>query len=202
MRPSKRRASPPSTAFGSNGRMGRSCAKIPAQRVCWSTAANLICACWIAHGPWEWKFINPRFVRRQIWDGTRWRLTIDADGASEHLDADFVAYAGGRRNAAGRQIKVGPSTLAVYGYWRGASLPTHPRIEAGQDSWYWGVPLPDRTYNTLVFVDPAWFRSAPGSTISERFLRLIDRSNLMEGCRDVRADRAGMRARRHGLSWQ
>jgi flavin-dependent dehydrogenase len=128
---------------------------------------------------------QPAIVRRQIWDGARWRLTIDADGTSEVLDADFVAYAGGRRNAAGRQMKVGPATLAVYGYWRGASLPTLPRIEAGRDSWYWGVPLPDRTYNTLVFVDPAWFRSAPGSTISERFLGLIDRSSLMEDGRDV-----------------
>jgi 2-polyprenyl-6-methoxyphenol hydroxylase-like FAD-dependent oxidoreductase len=128
---------------------------------------------------------QPAMVRRQVWDGARWRLTIDANGTSRHLDADFVAYASGRRNAAGRQMKVGPSTLAVYGYWRGARLPTLPRIEAGQDSWYWGVPLPDGTYNTLVFVDPTWFRSAPGSTISERFLKLIDRSGLMQGCRDV-----------------
>jgi flavin-dependent dehydrogenase len=128
---------------------------------------------------------QPAIVRRQIWDGARWRLTIDADGASQHLDTDFVAYAGGRRNAAGRQIKAGPSTLAVYGYWRGASLPALPRIEAGQDSWYWGVPLPDRTYNTLVFADPAWFRSAPGSTITQRFLGLIERSGLMDGCRDA-----------------
>jgi flavin-dependent dehydrogenase len=128
---------------------------------------------------------QPAIVRRQIWDDARWRLAIDADGTSQHLDADFVAFAGGRRNAAGREMKVGPSTLAVYGYWRGARLPSLPRIEAGQDSWYWGVPLPDRTYNTLVFVDPIWFRSTPGSTISERFLGLIDRSSLMEGCRDV-----------------
>ena len=79
-----------------------------------------------------------------------------------------------------------PSTLAVYGYWRGASLANTRRVsKPAADSWYWGVPLPDGTYNTLVFVDPAWFRSAPGSTISERFLGLIDRSGLMEGCRDV-----------------
>jgi hypothetical protein len=34
-------------------------------------------------------------------------------------------------------------------------------------------------------VDPIWFRSAPGSTISARFLGLIERSGLMEDCRDV-----------------
>lgn len=123
---------------------------------------------------------QPAIVRQQIWDGTRWRLTVDADRTSEYLDADFVADARGRRSASAHQIKAGPSTLAVYGYWHGASLPTLPRIEAGRDGWYWGVPLPDGTYNTLVFVDPAWFRSAPGSTMSERFLGLIDRSGLMK----------------------
>jgi hypothetical protein len=97
-----------------------------------------------------------------------------------------VADASGRRSISpGRQTKTGASTLAVYGYWRGASLPSMPRIEAGLDGWYWGVPLPDRTYNTLAFVDPTWFRSAPGSTMSERFLGLIDRSGLMEECRDA-----------------
>jgi flavin-dependent dehydrogenase len=129
---------------------------------------------------------QPAQVLEQGWDGAKWRLTIDADGTSTSLNADFVADASGRRSISPRrQTKTGASTLAVYGYWRGASVPTRPRIEAGQDSWYWGVPLPDGTYNTLAFVDPNWFRSAPGSTMSERFLRLIHRSGLMEECRDV-----------------
>jgi flavin-dependent dehydrogenase len=129
---------------------------------------------------------QPAHVLAQKWDGAKWRLAIDTNGVSKCLDADFVADAGGRRGIApGHQTKTGASTLAVYGYWRGASLPTMPRIEAGQDVWYWGVPLPDGTYNTLVFVDPNWFRSAPGSTMTERFLGLIDRSSLMEECRDA-----------------
>jgi flavin-dependent dehydrogenase len=129
---------------------------------------------------------QPARVLEQMWDGAKWRLSIDADGTSKRLDADFVADAGGRRNASPRRrMKTGASTLAVYGYWRGASLPATPRIEASRDGWCWGVPLPDGTYNTLVFVDPAWFRSAPGATMMERFLQLIDGSSLMEECRDV-----------------
>jgi flavin-dependent dehydrogenase len=126
---------------------------------------------------------QPARVIEQTHDGARWRLTVDADGILKQLDADFVADAGGRRSASGRTTRTGASTLAVYGYWRGAKLPTMPRIEAGEDGWYWGVPLPDGTYNTLAFVDPAWFRSAPGDTMSERFIRLLDRSTLMQECR-------------------
>jgi flavin-dependent dehydrogenase len=129
---------------------------------------------------------QPARVLRQIWDGAKWRLTVDANGTSKCLEADFIADASGRRNASPRrQTKPGASTLAVYGYWRGARLSETPRIEAGRDAWYWGVPLPDGAYNTLVFVDPNWFRSTPGSGLSGRFLGLIDRSNLMEGCRDA-----------------
>lgn len=128
---------------------------------------------------------QPARVFKQIWDGAKWRLRIDVGGTVKCLDADFVADASGRRNASRRRhMKAGASTLAVYGYWRGSSLPGTPRIEAGQDAWYWGVPLPDGTYNTLVFVDPKWFRSAPGSSMSERFVALINRSGLMEDCRD------------------
>jgi flavin-dependent dehydrogenase len=127
---------------------------------------------------------QPARVLAQAWDGAKWRLTIEAGGVSKQLDADFIADATGRHSISPRrQTRTGPSTLAVYGYWRGASLPKLPRIEAGDDAWYWGVPLPDGTYNTLVFVDPNGFRSAPGASMAERFHALIERSSLMDNCR-------------------
>src|ERR1043166_5641364 len=52
---------------------------------------------------------QPAIVRQQVWDGTRWRLTIDAGGTSKVLGADFVADASGRRNASGRQKNASPS---------------------------------------------------------------------------------------------
>ena len=80
---------------------------------------------------------QPAHVLEQVWDGAKWRLTLDADGTSRHLAADFVANASGRRGVSPhRQTKTGASTLAVYGYWRGASVRTAPRIEAGEDVWY------------------------------------------------------------------
>ncbi|MGY3532296.1 flavin-dependent monooxygenase QhpG [Bradyrhizobium sp. USDA 4452] len=129
---------------------------------------------------------QPAHVLEQAWDGAKWRLTLHADGTSRQLAADFVANASGRHAVSSRrQTKAGASTLAVYGYWRGVSARTAPSIEAGEDVWYWGVPLPDGTYNTLVFVDPETFRSARGSNLSERFLGLIARSGLMADCRDA-----------------
>jgi hypothetical protein len=49
-------------------------------------------------------------------------------------------------------------------------------------AWYWGVPLPDGTYNTLAFVDARRFRAAGEGTLIARFFDLLGRSELMSGC--------------------
>ena len=129
-----------------------------------------------------------RVLDRRREDG-RWRLTIGIDGRTETLDADFLAEAGGRGAASGRRrMRTGAPTLAVFAYWRAARLPPTPRIEAGEDAWFWGVPLPNGIYNTLAFVDPKAFGAAPGA-LTPRFLDALARSRLMEDCRD--AERVG-----------
>jgi hypothetical protein len=72
----------------------------------------------------------------------------------------------------------------LYAYWRGATLPEQPRIEAGHDAWYWGVPLPDGRYNTLVFIDARHLRTLRPAPLADVFQRLIRASQLMAGCRD------------------
>jgi flavin-dependent dehydrogenase len=127
---------------------------------------------------------QPARVIEQFRDGAQWCLRIDADANTRNIRVDLVADATGRRQTRQRAI-AGPSTLAVFGYWRGKSLPTMPRIEAGRNAWYWGVPLPDSTYNTLVFIDPGEFRCVAGATLTERFVRLIEASGLMDNCADL-----------------
>ena len=111
----------------------------------------------------------------------RWRLMIDIEGRVETFETDFLAEAGGRGGAlAGR--RTGAATLAVFAYWRAARLPETPLVEAGDEAWFWCVPLPNGVFNTLAFVDPKTFRSA-GSPLEERFKSLLARSSLMEDCR-------------------
>ena len=121
--------------------------------------------------------------RRQ--EGGQWRLAVEAEGRRETLTADFVAEAGGRAGAAARpRQQTGAQTLAVYVYWRGARLPSEPRIAAGDEAWFWGVPLPNGTYNTLAFVDPRSFRAGSGG-LAQRFLARLAQSPLMRDCPDV-----------------
>jgi flavin-dependent dehydrogenase len=126
-----------------------------------------------------------RLVRPEA-DGEGWSLGLDCDGRMETERADFLCHAGGRAGGgkAGRRM-TGCRTVALYAWWRGRRLPSRPRIEAGHDAWYWGVPLPGGLYNTLVFTGIAELRRVGQAPLEERFDRLIASSGLMEECVDA-----------------
>lgn len=130
-----------------------------------------------AHGV---RVVQPARVLGYEYADGKWVITIGAGGNTSQLRSQFLADAGGR--ASGTAKRTGPRTIALYAYWRGNKLPEEPRIEAGADAWYWGVPLPDGTYNTLVFVDVNHFRDAPAASLNTRFLELLGCSALMSGC--------------------
>lgn len=112
--------------------------------------------------------------RRQARQG--WLLTIATETGREELTADFLADARGRGGAGAWQREpAGPATLALHAYWEGSGLPAHPVILAGDDAWYWAVPLPDGTCNLQVFVDARQFGASAKETLRVRYLRLLDR---------------------------
>ena len=132
------------------------------------------------------RVLQPANVRERKGGDGGWRINVETAGGAARIHADFVADAGGRSAGyAAQRQRTGCRTLALYAYWRGSDLPAEPRIEAGADAWYWGVPLPDGTYNTLVFVDVKQFRAASAGSLQGRFLALLARSGLMTGCRDA-----------------
>jgi uncharacterized protein len=91
-----------------------------------------------------------------------WEVALDT-GA--RLRASYLAEASGRsrvrlsprpRARPRAKLSIGPQTLALYAYWRGAGGDGDPEtlVEAGQDAWYWGAPLPGGEFSATVFVDP------------------------------------------------
>ena len=123
--------------------------------------------------------LHPAIFRDSLRLAEGWRITVERGGETITVSARFLADASGRTFATrGQKRRTGARTIAFYAYWQGSDLPKQPRIEAGSDAWYWGVPIPDGTYNTLVFVDPRTY--AP-----QQFHELVARSGLLEGCRDI-----------------
>jgi flavin-dependent dehydrogenase len=131
--------------------------------------------------------MQPAAVRACARHDHRWHLTIETTNGIRALVADFLVDASGRSAALrGRRQRTGPRTLALYGYWRGGRLPREPQIGAASDAWYWGIPLPDSTYNAMVFVDAADFRARRAASLETSYVALIGRSSLMAGCRGAR----------------
>lgn len=131
--------------------------------------------------------MQPAVVREFALGDNGWRLGIEAAASVRHLRVRYLVDATGRAAAlAGRRRRTGPRTVALYAYWRGRRLPAQPRIGAGANEWYWGVPLPDGLYNTLVFVDGASLRGRTRPAREARFHELVGRSGLMDGCGERR----------------
>jgi flavin-dependent dehydrogenase len=129
--------------------------------------------------------LQPAVLRSRVGHDKGWRLDIETADGVVALDTSFLADASGRSAAIrGRKLREGPRTFALYAYWHGKRLPEEPRIEAGRDAWYWGVPLPDGTYIAMVFVDAGDFRRRRRGSLSAAYQSLIGRSALMSGCRE------------------
>lgn len=129
------------------------------------------------------RVLQPATLRAAAREAGGWALSLDVDGRPERRRADFLAWAGGR-GGPGRdgRAETGCRTVALHAYWRSAGLPRVPRIEAGEDAWFWGVPLPSGLYNTLAFTEAATLRAVPGRDLAERFMALVARSGLMRDC--------------------
>ncbi len=111
-----------------------------------------------------------------------WQATLAHGGGHERVHADFLADARGRGALAGSPRRaMGQRSLAVFGYWRGSSLPQHATVSAGERGWFWGIPLPDGSYNAQAFVSPRDFHSSPGESIEQRYRALIAGSELAPG---------------------
>jgi flavin-dependent dehydrogenase len=136
------------------------------------------------------KVLQPASVLERRLQRHEWTVRLGNAASFSELAFDFIADASGRTGLSGRRRRSCVRTVALYTYWRGSVLPEQPRIEAGADAWFWGVPLPDQRYNTLVFLDPKRLRDERGRPLAEIFRRHLDGSRLMEGCRQLQMDGA------------
>jgi flavin-dependent dehydrogenase len=143
---------------------------------------TLLLECARAHGV---RVIQPAALRAQRHCADGWDLDVETAEGKRTIRASFLADASGRSAGARNRAQfTAHRTLALYGYWRGIGLPQEPRIEAGPAAWYWGVPLPDGTYNAIVFVDATEFR-AQRASLTAAYNALLLQSGLVLECRDA-----------------
>ncbi len=117
-----------------------------------------------------------------------WRITTRARGLASEIivESRFVADASGRPGLlAGVKRRSTSKTLALYGYWENVPLEgSETRVDAGEDEWYWGAPLPGGEFNATVFVDAFRCRSgiAAAGSLETFYKSLLAGSDLLAGC--------------------
>lgn len=114
-----------------------------------------------------------------------WRVSLDAAEGPGELQARFLVDASGRASVLpSRREATGARTLALYGYWRGASAPAAPRIYAGPDHWAWGAPIAGPGYNVTLFTERGTVSQSSGGR-RERYLDLLRRSAVLDLASDL-----------------
>jgi len=132
------------------------------------------------------RVLQPALARVHARMPEGWQLSIDSEGETAELFAGFLGDASGRAaRLGGDRRAMGPRTLALHGYWTGRRLPEQPRIEAGAGAWYWGVPIPGGSYNTLVFVDASRLRGDGRATLETRLREWLEPSALLKDVEDA-----------------
>jgi len=137
--------------------------------------------------PSHCSLMQPAALRARSRQDHGWRLAVECTNWTYAIDTDYLVDASGRWSVlGGRKQRAGDRTLAIYGYWRGRFLPCEPKIESAPEAWYWGVPLPDGTYNVMAFVGLAAYRSQRFASLSAAYDKFIGRTSLMAGMLDAR----------------
>lgn len=125
----------------------------------------------------------PARLRHQEETPTGWNLEVETAAGRGRVTARFLVDARGRRAAGTRRL--GASTAAVCGRWRGVALPARPqlRIEAAEDAWIWGAPLMDGSLVVQVFLRTRDCAGSSPAAREARYRAVLSESKLFAGCR-------------------
>lgn len=131
------------------------------------------------------RVFQPAYAGRPQHQGLhQWRVPVRTDHCHSQITAQFLVDATGKHSSlSGKQLRYSPSTLALYGYWHNSSLAgLESRIEAGEEEWYWGAPLPNGTFNAAVFLDAKRYAGIKVDQRERFYCDLLAKTTLLHSC--------------------
>jgi flavin-dependent dehydrogenase len=129
------------------------------------------------------RVLAPARARRVERRDGGWRVAVSAAGGPVEIAASIIADASGRAGfLPGERRPTSARTLALFGYWAGEAMPATTQVEAGADAWYWGAPLPDGTFNAMVFLDPGDPRIQRRGLLDAAYRALLEQSTQLAAC--------------------
>ena len=115
-----------------------------------------------------------------------WHIPVRCGAGLTEIKAKYLAEATGRYSLLGaKKARCSAPMIALYGYWRNVRIDTSAiMVEAGVEEWFWGAPLPDGSFNAMVFTDPDCCRriARPGRGLESLYRSLLAGSSLLRDC--------------------
>lgn len=91
----------------------------------------------------------------------------------------MVVAAGKKAFLSSRTKCLSPPTLAIYAYWENSAIGgVESRVEAFNDGWLWGAPLPRGLYNIALFTNPDSRQFSSHAEIKQYYLKALDHPSL------------------------
>lgn len=116
------------------------------------------------------KLKKKRFIKNE------WSLEIDTKNSKHRIRTFFVFDARGRNGVPNKdRIQTSPLSFAIWTHLSARYFPEATLIEALEEGWLWGSPLPNGEFRAMAFVDPESVKSLP---IPELLQSLLDKSAL------------------------
>ncbi len=119
---------------------------------------------------------QPAGIKHSKFAGNEWHLEIKTKNEKHRLRSLFVFDARGRNGVPKKdRIQTSPLSVAIWTHLPARYFPEATLIEALEEGWLWGSPLPNGEYRAMAFVDPDSVKSFP---VAELLKSLLDKSLL------------------------
>lgn len=133
-----------------------------------------------------------------------WELTIQSGTGIQALFTQVVLDARGRKVPdRPKRIEIAPASIAVWTHVPASMMPSETRIEAIDEGWLWGSPVPGDRYRLMAFADA---ESVKGKDLAVTFLRMLSKGQLFESTveknSDLRVQTCAVNAYVHAQPWQ
>ena len=130
------------------------------------------------------KILQPVHACRPTHGPECWTVPLRGSAAHDAVRARYLIDAAGKHAALGRRTTPSTArTAALYAYWRApAGIGPETRVEAGDETWYWGAPLPDGSFNAAVFLDMTACAGLSDGRRHAAYRALLQRSVLLKAC--------------------
>ena len=119
---------------------------------------------------------QPAGLKDSRFTKNKWHLEIKTKNLKHRIRAFFVFDARGRNGVqAKNRIQTSPLSVAIWTHLPDRYFPEATLIEALEEGWLWGSPLPNDEFRAMAFVDPDSVKSRP---VPELLKSLLDKSLL------------------------